>query len=639
MQETEFIAQNKEKWKEFEDVLKSDNKDPDRLTNLFIETTDDLSYSRTFYPNRSVRVYLNGISQKVYQAIYKNKSKGKNKFKKFWQEELPEALWHSRKTLLLSFIIFSVGITIGVISDIFYPNFTQIVLSPDYVAMTEENIANGDPLAVYKQSEPFEMFLRIGQNNIMISFGCFVLGLLWGVGTTYALLSNGVMFGAFMHFFFGRGLQKESILTVMQHGTLELSMIILSGAAGFILAKGLLFPGTYSRLDSLILSARNAIKIMIAVFVLLVYAAFIESFVTRLTDLPDAVRISSIGLSLAIVVGYFVWYPHYRYKKGLISNPENEEIPIHKEENIQLSVIKPSSKIFIETFSLFSKTAKKNAVLSLIVTIVMVFFFGFVSKGKFNELIDVNQFLDFNIFHILWCWTPYYFFILPEKYALLIPLLSVLLAIVLVVTYSWSEKNLPIKNTSKGQWILRFVNALILSFLVLQPLHMKAGPTFFLLIFIWPFTILWLVNSFHQNKFFVLTLFSSLALLRNAFVRMITVFWTVHLMQWFGILMLTGGLALIIGFILTGKLANFTLIIFQFISMNIPRNAPYADQSSYIFYISLLWYSLAFMISLSTYSSVLLFHTMKEIDKAESLSESIHQIGKVKRAYGLEKEV
>jgi len=124
MQETEFIAQNKEKWKEFEDVLKSNNKDPDRLTSLFIETTDDLSYSRTFYPNRSVRVYLNGISQKVYQAIYKNKSKGKNKFKKFWQEELPQALWHSRKTLFLSFLIFSLGITIGVISDIFYPNFT-----------------------------------------------------------------------------------------------------------------------------------------------------------------------------------------------------------------------------------------------------------------------------------------------------------------------------------------------------------------------------------------------------------------------------------------------------------------------------------------------------------------------------------
>ncbi len=639
MQETEFIAQNKEKWKEFEDVLKSTIKDPDRLTSLFIETTDDLSYSRTFYPNRSVRVYLNGISQKVYQAIYKNKSKGKNKFKKFWQEELPQALWHSRKTLLLSFLIFSLGITIGVISDIFYPNFTQIVLSPGYVAMTEENIANGDPLAVYKDSEPFQMFLRIGQNNIMISFGCFVLGLLWGIGTTYALLSNGVMFGAFMHFFFSRGLQKESILTVMQHGTLELSMIILSGAAGFILAKGLLFPGTYSRLDSLILSARNAIKIMIAVFVLLVYAAFIESFVTRLTDLPDAVRISSILLSLAIVLGYFVWYPYYRNKKGLIPPVENEEIPIHKEDKIDLHIIKPSSKIFIETFSLFSRTAKANALISLPVTVVMVFFFGYISNGKFNELIDLNTFLDFNLFHILWCWTPYYFFILPEKYALLLPLMSILLSIILVISYSWSEKILFGESKLKEQWFLRFVNALILSFLLLQPLHFSATSTFFLMIFIWPFTILWLVNSFHQNKFFLLTLISSLSLLRNAFFRMLSVFWTVHLMQWFGILLLTGGLALIIGFVLTGKISNFIIIIFQFISMNIPRNAPFADQSTYIFYLSLLWFCLAFMISLSTYSSMLLFHTMKEIDKAESLTESIHQIGKVKRAYGLEKEV
>jgi hypothetical protein len=57
MQETEFIAQNKEKWKEFEDVLKSDNKDPDRLTNLFIETTDDLSLFKWHF-TKSVSSHL-----------------------------------------------------------------------------------------------------------------------------------------------------------------------------------------------------------------------------------------------------------------------------------------------------------------------------------------------------------------------------------------------------------------------------------------------------------------------------------------------------------------------------------------------------------------------------------------------------
>ncbi len=118
MQETEFIAQNREKWKEFEGVLGSTNKDPNRLTSLFIETTDDLSYSRTYYANRSIRVYLNGIAQQVYQAIYRNKSREKNRWSRFWIQELPQALWHARSSLLISFLVFAGGVSNGIISSI-----------------------------------------------------------------------------------------------------------------------------------------------------------------------------------------------------------------------------------------------------------------------------------------------------------------------------------------------------------------------------------------------------------------------------------------------------------------------------------------------------------------------------------------
>jgi hypothetical protein len=70
MKETEFIRQNKEKSNRLEKLLNDPHKDPDQLTDLFIETTDDLSFSRTYYPNRSVRVYLNGIAQQVFRVIY-----------------------------------------------------------------------------------------------------------------------------------------------------------------------------------------------------------------------------------------------------------------------------------------------------------------------------------------------------------------------------------------------------------------------------------------------------------------------------------------------------------------------------------------------------------------------------------------
>ena len=96
MQETDFIAQNKEKWKEFEEVLNSKDKDPDRLTSLFVEMTDDLSYAQTYYPNRSVKVYLNGISQKIHSVIYKNKRDRKSNSRGFWSVELPSAIWSGR---------------------------------------------------------------------------------------------------------------------------------------------------------------------------------------------------------------------------------------------------------------------------------------------------------------------------------------------------------------------------------------------------------------------------------------------------------------------------------------------------------------------------------------------------------------
>ncbi|MEZ4799972.1 MAG: stage II sporulation protein M [Flavobacteriales bacterium] len=283
MQETEFIGQNKKKWKEFEETLKSSNKDPDHLTQLFIETTDDLSFSQTHYPNRSVRVYLNSVSQKVYQLIYKRKRKEKNKVKSLWRSEIPSSLYFAQKALFFSLVLFLLGITIGVFSNMFYPDFASIVLSPGYVEMTEEYIANGDPMAVYKSRDAFEMFVTIAMNNIRISFAAFVLGLLWGVGTAWVLFSNGIMFGAFMHFFFTRGLWKASILAVMQHGTLELSMIVVSGAAGFVLAKGLIFPGTFSRIDALVISSRNAIKIMIPVFFFLSYTRHLLNPTSRVS--------------------------------------------------------------------------------------------------------------------------------------------------------------------------------------------------------------------------------------------------------------------------------------------------------------------------------------------------------------------
>jgi uncharacterized membrane protein SpoIIM required for sporulation len=98
------------------------------------------------------------------------------------------------------------------------------------------------------------------------------------------------MVGAFQYFFIERHLFQESFLTIWIHGAMEISAIVIAGAAGFALGRSLLFPGTYSRAVSFRLGAVKAIKIFIGITPIIVIAGFLESYFTRHTGVPDLVR-------------------------------------------------------------------------------------------------------------------------------------------------------------------------------------------------------------------------------------------------------------------------------------------------------------------------------------------------------------
>jgi len=175
--------------------------------------------------------------------------------------------------------------------------------------MTEDNIAKGDPFGVYKSGDRLGMFLHIAVNNIRVSFMLFVAGLFVSIGTVWMLFQNGVMLGAFQYYFFAKGLGLKSILVIWIHGTLEISSIIIAGAAGLILGNSILFPRTHKRLDSLKNGAKDGLKCMIGLVPVFLTAAFLEGFVTRYSTMPVWLSASILLLSLAFIIWYFVIYP------------------------------------------------------------------------------------------------------------------------------------------------------------------------------------------------------------------------------------------------------------------------------------------------------------------------------------------
>lgn len=301
-----FIKQNAEKWKSYEDMGSTS---ADELASNFIELTDDLSYARTFYPGSETARYLNGIATRYYGLIYKNKREKRNRFALFWKRELPEIIRASHRQILYSFLFFAVAMLIGAFSAARDDTFVRLVLGDGYVNMTLENIEKGDPMAVYKGRGETEMFLMITVNNIRVSFLAFVAGILFSFGTVYLLFYNGVMLGAFQYFFYQKGVLLPSLLTVWIHGTLEISAIVIAGGAGLVMGNSLLFPGTYSRLESFKKGAKNGLKIVVGLVPVFITAGFLEGFVTRHTGMPPWLSIGIITSSAFFILYYFVIFP------------------------------------------------------------------------------------------------------------------------------------------------------------------------------------------------------------------------------------------------------------------------------------------------------------------------------------------
>ncbi len=317
MREAAFVKQNKDKWLKFENVLSNNNSiDPNELSDLYIEITDHLSYANTFYKNSNTERYLNQIASQAHQKIYKTKKESKNRLISFFKTEFPLMFYQHHRELLIAFLVFLLFCIAGAYSAATDGDFVRSILGDAYVNMTLDNIENNDPMAVYKQMGEFNMALGITINNIKVALMAFAYGIMFGIGSLFIMMQNGIMLGSFQYFFYEKGLLWESVRTIWIHGTFEISVIIIAGCSGLVLGNGMLFTGTYTRLEAFKRGVINGLKILISTIPFFIVAGLLEGFVTRHTEMPDWLAICIIGGSLAIVIFYYVIYPKQLYKKS-----------------------------------------------------------------------------------------------------------------------------------------------------------------------------------------------------------------------------------------------------------------------------------------------------------------------------------
>ena len=146
-------------------------------------------------------------------------------------------------------------------------------------------------------------------NNIRVSIMALALGMTFGIGTTIVLFYNGVILGAVACDYVMAGESVFLLGWLLPHGSVEIPAILIAGQAGMLLAYGLIGWGNTLDLRTRLREIRqDLVTLMFAVALLLVWAAFIESFFSQYHEplLPYWLKIAFGGTQLVLLFYYLL---------------------------------------------------------------------------------------------------------------------------------------------------------------------------------------------------------------------------------------------------------------------------------------------------------------------------------------------
>jgi len=282
---------------------------------LYRQAASDLSTLRQDSTARAYAEHLNQLLARAHNIIYSSRRKGFLKVLLFLRDDYPLLVQRLIGYVLLSFILLLAGASLGSVLTLARPQFMRHLLGPAMVETIERHemwthsIVGIEPVASSV----------IMTNNLSVCFVAFAGGVIFGLGPIYSMFFNGLLLGVIGVACQQHGMALDLWSFVAPHGSLELPSIILAGAAGLRLAHGVLFPGIYSRGDSIALAGAESARLVAGIIPLLVIAGTLEGFFS-----PSAAPVwlkFLVGGSLFTLLLVWLFRPVKAIRQPLESSP------------------------------------------------------------------------------------------------------------------------------------------------------------------------------------------------------------------------------------------------------------------------------------------------------------------------------
>ena len=307
-----WILQRKPDWEKLEHLLdiinsyglkglKSDQLL--KLGSLYRSVSADLSRARANNVGEQITDYLNHLTSRAHNYVYRLPPMKFADIKNFFYYEFPQTFRQCFAQFLIAFSFFWIGAGMAMFTVHSDPANTSHLFLPEY---TIEKLQQGQVWTDNLDANPV-ISSMVMTNNIKVALNALAYGLLFGLGTLFIMFMNGFHIGGGIQVVIENGLGFNILSFIAAHGVIELTTIYIAGAAGLLIGWALIDPGKYKRWDAVKLRAKTATKLGIGCVFLLIIAGTIEGLISPSQDIPPLVKFAIAiftGICLIAYLGF-----------------------------------------------------------------------------------------------------------------------------------------------------------------------------------------------------------------------------------------------------------------------------------------------------------------------------------------------
>ncbi|MBD2022723.1 stage II sporulation protein M [Leptolyngbya sp. FACHB-36] len=306
-----WIARREPNWKQLDALLSRLEKrglkalqtdEIKQLASLYRSVSADLARARTNQVGNTLVQDLQQLTSRAYSQIYQGSRRQEwRSVLEFYRWGFPAVVQQTWMYTAIATALFLAGALISWWFAWRDPVFLSLVLPESMISLVRDkrelwmgSILGTEPLASS----------QIMINNLSVAFRAIAGGMTLGLFTVFVLLANGVLIGTVATLVGQNDLAYPFWAFVFPHGSLELPAIFLAGGAGLLIARGILFPGSYRRVDAVKFYSLQAAQLVFGIIPMLVIAGIIEGFFSPSPIVPSPLKYAAgIGL-FALLLSY-----------------------------------------------------------------------------------------------------------------------------------------------------------------------------------------------------------------------------------------------------------------------------------------------------------------------------------------------